>query len=140
VYFQFMKRYLLLFLVVAFLSSVQVSAQSATDSIATVANPDKKPEFKNGLRAWTLFLERNLDRDLPGKNGAPKGRYMVIVSFVVDIDGSVKDIVIEYDQGYGTAQEVKRVINLTDKRWIAASLDNKPVPFRHRQNITFQIN
>jgi protein TonB len=135
-----MKRFLFLFLVVVFLSSAEASAQNVPDSIATVTNPDKKPEFKDGLRAWTFFLERNLDRDLLSKNGAPKGSYRVTASFVIDIDGSVKDIVIENDPGYGTAKEMKRIIGLSDKRWTTALLDNKPVAFRHKQSVTFLIN
>jgi protein TonB len=133
-----MKRYLFLCLVVVFLSSVHTQAQSTTT--ATISNPDKKPEFKNGMRGWIYFLEKNLDRDLPGKNGAPKGKYTVIASFVIDIDGSVKDIVIETDPGYGTAKEMKRVIALTDKGWTPALLDKKPIAFRHKQSVTFLFN
>jgi protein TonB len=47
-------------------------------------------------------LERTLNRDLPVENGAPAGKYSVVISFVVARDGSISDVKSENDPGYGT--------------------------------------
>jgi protein TonB len=107
------------------------------DSTTVMTVPDKMPEYKTGMKGWTDFLVRYLDRDLLARQGAPAGKYTVIASFLVEADGSVSDIKIEFDRGYGTGDEVKRIINMTNKRWIPASDKGVPVPFRHRQSITF---
>ena len=67
-------------------------------------------EFPGGLPAWTKYLERNLNRDLPVENGAPPGKYSVVVSFIVAKDGSISDVIAEDDPGYGTKGEAVRVI------------------------------
>ena len=77
--------------------------------------------------------------DVPTENGAPAGRnYSVIVSFIVDIDGSVSHVVAENDPGYGTAAEAVRAIRNSGK-WIPAMQNGKKVKYRQRQQIIFQV-
>jgi hypothetical protein len=122
-------------------TGMKVSAQVIiTDSSTKMNVPDKMPEFKRGLNGWTDFLAAKLDRDLLQREGAPPGKYLVIVSFLIEADGSVNDIKIEYDRGYHTGDEVKSIIKLTNKKWIPAYDKGKPVAFRHRQSITFLNN
>ena len=67
-------------------------------------------EYPGGLAAWSKYLERNLNRDLPVENGAPPGKYTVIVSFIVSKTGDVSEVAAENDPGYGTKAEAVRVI------------------------------
>ncbi|MBV9989399.1 MAG: energy transducer TonB [Chitinophagaceae bacterium] len=94
--------------------------------------------FKDGLAGWTEYLEKNLKTNVPIKNKAPVGRYTVVVAFEVAEDGKVSNVRAETDPGYGTAEEAVRVVEKSP-RWIAATQNNKPVLFRHRQSITFQV-
>lgn len=110
------------------------------DSLSLVTNPERKIEFKGGMNGWVSFLEKNLNRDLPAKEGAPVGRYQVSVSFLIDTVGRVSDIVLEKDPGYGAGKEVKRIIRLSDKKWIPAYDKGKTVLYRHTQSITFVVN
>lgn len=88
---------------------------------------------------WRSFLERSLRADVPQENGAPAGRnYTVIVSFIVDKDGTVSQVKAENDPGYGTAQEAVRVIKSSGK-WIPAIQNGRNVVYRQRQQITFQV-
>lgn len=75
------------------------------DTTTVLLTPDKMPEYKKGMRGWLDFLEGRLERDLPQKQGAPAGRYLVIASFLVDSVGGVRDIKIEFDRGYGTGRK-----------------------------------
>jgi len=96
-------------------------------------------EFPGGLPAWAKYLERNLNRDLPVENGAPPGKYTVVVSFIVEKDGSISDVVAENDPGYGTKNEAVRVITRGPK-WKPAVQNGRNVIYRHKQSITFMVS
>lgn len=96
-------------------------------------------EFPGGLPQWTKYLERNLNRDLPVENGAPPGKYTVVVSFIVSKDGSISDVSAENDPGYGTKAEAMRVIN-KGPHWKPAVQNGRNVIYRHKQSITFQVS
>jgi len=96
-------------------------------------------EFPGGLPAWTKYLERNLNRDLPVENGAPPGKYTVVVSFIVSKTGDISDVSAENDPGYGTKAEAVRVISKGPK-WKPAVQNGRNVIYRHKQSITFQVS
>jgi protein TonB len=96
-------------------------------------------EFPGGLPAWTKYLERNLNRDLPVNNGAPPGKYTVVVSFIVDKNGGISEVQAENDPGYGTKEEAVRVIK-KGPSWKAAVQNGRNVIYRHKQSITFQVS
>ncbi|MEI6586507.1 MAG: M56 family metallopeptidase [Sediminibacterium sp.] len=95
--------------------------------------------FPGGLSAWVKYLERNLNRDLPIKNGAGVGKYTVIVSFIVDKNGGISDVKAENDPGYGTAEEAKRMI-IKGPNWVPATQNGLNVVYRHKQSITFVVS
>lgn len=96
-------------------------------------------EFNGGISAWIKYLERNLNRDLPVENGAPPGKYTVIVSFIVDKTGNISDVQAENDPGYGTKDEAVRVIK-KGPAWKPAVQNGRNVIYRHKQGITFQVS
>lgn len=96
-------------------------------------------EFPGGIPAWSKYLERNLNRDLPVENGAPPGKYTVVVSFIVSKTGAISDVVAENDPGYGTKAEAIRVIT-KGPSWKPAVQNGRNVIYRHRQSITFQVS
>ncbi len=96
-------------------------------------------EFPGGLPAWTKYLERNLNRDLPVNNGAPPGKYTVVVSFIVDKNGGISEVQAENDPGYGTREEAVRVIK-KGPSWKPAVQNGRNVIYRHKQSITFQVS
>jgi len=133
------NKLLLLVLLTVCTTATKIYSQ-ATDSLPSVLNPEKKAEFTGGLRAWQIFLERNLDRDLISRARAPQGSYKIIGNFFIDTLGKVTDIRIETDPGYGTADEFKRVINLSSGKWTPAYDNGKAVPYRNKQSITIINN
>jgi protein TonB len=94
--------------------------------------------FPGGLPTWVKYLEQNLNIDIPVKNGAPAGKYTVVLSFIVDKNGGVSDVKAETDPGYGTAEEAKRVI-LKGPNWIPAVQNGLKVIYKHKQSITFVV-
>lgn len=96
-------------------------------------------EFPGGASAWMKYLERNLNSDVPSSNGAPPGKYTVVLSFKVDKAGAISDINIEKDPGYGTAQEAIRVIK-RGPAWKPANQNGRLVASIKKQQITFVVN
>jgi protein TonB len=95
-------------------------------------------QFPGGPGAWRKFLERNLNSDVPNEHGAPQASYKVIISFVVDREGNLSDIVAENDPGYGTKEEAIKVIKRSPK-WTPAFQNGRNVKYRQRQAITFTV-
>ncbi len=96
-------------------------------------------EYPGGLAAWSRYLERNLNSNVPVDNGAPAGRYTVILSFIVDKNGGISEINAENDPGYGTKEEAVRVLK-KGGGWKPAVQNGRNVIYRHRQSITFQVS
>ena len=96
-------------------------------------------EFPGGTSAWTRYLERNLNRDIPSDNGAPPNRYTVVVSFTVSKTGAISDVSAENDPGYGTKAEAIRVIT-RGPAWKPAVQNGRNVIYRHKQSITFVVS
>lgn len=111
--------------------------EKETETVYTVVqNP---AEFPGGLAGWTKYLQKNLNSDLPVQNGAPAGKYTVVVSFIVSKDGSISDVAAENDPGYGTKNEAIRVIQ-KGPVWKPAVQNGRNVIYRQRQSIVFMVN
>jgi protein TonB len=95
-------------------------------------------KFPGGTSEWRRFLERNLNNNTPVDNGAPTGNYTVIVSFLVDKDGTISEVKAENDPGYGTSSEAVRVIK-KGPRWTPAVQNGRNVIYRQKQSITFVV-
>ncbi len=95
-------------------------------------------EFPGGLNGWMKYLQRNLNSSLPVDNGAPAGKYTVVVSFIVSKDGSISEVIAENDPGFGTKAEALRVIT-KGPNWKPAIQNGRNVIYRHKQSITFQV-
>lgn len=87
---------------------------------------------------WEAFLRKYLDPEVPINNGAPAGRYTIEVQFVVDVDGTVSDIVAVTKQGFGMEEEAVRVLRKA-KKWEPAFQNSKHVKAYRRQHITFEV-
>ncbi len=98
-----------------------------------------EPEFPGGFEGWRKFLQRNLNIGLLSQNGAAAGKYTVMLSFLVDKEGAVSDVIAENNPGYGSAEEAVRVIR-KGPRWIPAVQDGKNVNYRKRQAITWVVS
>jgi hypothetical protein len=87
---------------------------------------------------WNHFLMRNLNPVVPAENGAPAGLYYVDFIFIVNKDGSVSDVEVLEDPGYGTTAEVKRLISKSPV-WQSAMCDGTTLNFRQKQRIAFMV-
>lgn len=91
------------------------------NTIYNSAGIEVKPEFPGGIQKWYSFLKNNFQApDEPGLKGK------VIVSFVVEKDGSLTDIKVLRDIGFGTGKEAERVLR-KGPRWTPAEQNGKKV-------------
>ncbi len=95
-------------------------------------------EFPGGASAWKRYLERNLNQNLPSENGAPPGRYPVVLNFQVDKNGNISDIQAD-PSPYGTREEAIRVIK-KGPPWKPAVQNGHNVAYRAKQVITFVVS
>lgn len=97
------------------------------------------PEFIGGQQGWLDFLRKNLKASIPVDNGAKAGKYTVLVKFIIHTDGSISDIKCVDDPGFGTCEEVKRIIALSSMKWTPAIQNGRKVNAYHRQPVTFVV-
>lgn len=100
---------------------------------------DHPADFTGGEIAWKKYLQKNLNRDIPIDKGAPVGKYVVKVTFVVQPNGIIKDLKIKEDPGYGTAEEVIRIITKGPK-WRPAIYNQRAVASFVEKKVTFVIS
>jgi protein TonB len=98
-------------------------------------------EFPGGSGAWSKYVERNLNSEVPKDNGAPAGKYTVEVSFVVDKEGNISSAtgtMLNGGSDYGTIEEAIRVIK-KGPRWKPGIQNGIQVKSTKKQKITFVI-
>lgn len=72
-------------------------------------NVEVMPEFPGGMDRLTEYLSSNINYPEKAKNEGMEGK--VIVSFIIDKNGSVKDTKAMNNIGYGLEEEAVRVIS-----------------------------
>lgn len=91
-------------------------------------------EFPGGMNKWRQYLERNLRVN----DDIPEGTYAVIIQFVVDVDGSISNVVALTNHGYEMEDEAVRIIKRGPK-WNPAIQNGRQVKAYRKQLITFQV-
>lgn len=99
---------------------------------------ERRAEFSK-KDSWVKYVQRNLNADVPKRNSAPPGRYTITVTLAIGIDGSLSEIAVANDPGYGTKEEVIRLFSKSPK-WLPAIENNKPIITRTWQNVTFMVS
>ena len=88
-----------------------------------------KPDFPGGINKFYAYFMKNFkgpDEELSGK---------IQVTFVVEKDGSVTDIKVLRDLGYGTGKEAKRVLE-NSPRWKPGIQNGRPVRVQYNLPIS----
>lgn len=102
--------------------SVSKKKDSTASSEITIDEADRMPEYKGGMDDLYKFLGKYLRYPAALREKGIEGR--VIVSFIVETDGSLSDIKVLRDIGGGAGDEVVRVLKMTDK-WVPGIRNGK---------------
>lgn len=112
-----------------------VRERNEEDAIFMVV--EAQPEFPGGINALFDFIKQNLNYPAICRENNIQGR--VIVSFVVDKDGSIMDIEIEKGVHPLLDAEAIRLISIMPK-WKPGEQRGKPVRCKFNVPLTFRLN
>jgi len=108
------------------------SAAPSTNEPVSSAILDKVPEFPGGIAQFYKYVGNNFRRpDLDMEK-----KLKVYVFFIVEKDGSLTDITVKNDPGYGMGKEAIRVLKSLKTKWSPGILDGKPVRTAYSLPIT----
>ncbi|MBC7846574.1 MAG: energy transducer TonB [Flavobacterium sp.] len=102
------------------------------NTVYNTAGIEVKPEYPGGIEKFYAFVAKNYQ--MPDEEGL-KGK--VYVTFVVEKDGSLTDIKVLRDIGYGTGKEAIRVLKATP-RWSPGEQNGKKVRCTYSLPISLQ--
>jgi len=115
----------------------QVSARPDNQGSTQQLNDEiQMPQFPNGMKSLGQFINENVQYPEDAWEQKIEGR--VIVSFVVDIDGTITDVEVEQKVYPSLDAEAARVVKSMPK-WKPANNQGLPVRMRYKLPLTFTI-
>lgn len=135
--FKTISLFVLLLMIGAF--TLNVSAQEKksdknADVVYTVV--EKEAEFPGGFEAMNRFLSENIKYPTLAKQKNIQGK--VIISFIIEKNGSISDIKVIKDIGEGCGEEGVRIVKLMPK-WKPAQQRGEPVRQQFLLPISFNL-
>ena len=84
---------------------------------------DKLPEFPGGINKFYSYIGNNFEKpEIDAVNSLK-----IYVAFVIEKDGSMTDIKVLRDPGYGLGKEAIRVLKSLKTKWTPGMIGSKPV-------------
>ncbi len=117
--------------------NVEVETPPIVDSgnnIVTINGLDKLPEFPGGIKKFYAYVGNNFTK--PELDAERTLR--VYISFVIEKDGTMTDIIVKNDPGFGMGKEAVRVLKSLKAKWAPGILAGKPVRTAYNLPITIQ--
>ena len=106
------------------------------NTIVSSVTLDKLPEFPGGISKFYNYVGNNFEKqEIDGSESI-----RVYVSFVIERDGSMTDIQVKKDPGYGLGKEAVRVLKSLKTKWSPGMIDGKAVRTAYNLPITVQLN
>lgn len=106
------------------------------NTIVTTAALDNLPEFPGGIKKFYSYVGNNFEK--PEIEGEQIIR--VNVSFVIEKDGSMTDIEVMKDPGYGLGREAIRVLKSLKTKWKPGMIAGKPMRTAYNLPISVEMN
>ncbi|WP_426667635.1 M56 family metallopeptidase [Mucilaginibacter sp. McL0603] len=97
---------------------------------------DKVPSFPGGTDKFYAFLRTNIK--YPAEMRQKKIEGKVFISFIVEEDGSLSNIKILKEPGYGSGKEAARVLGMSPK-WVPGMQKNQKVRVAYTMPISFTL-
>jgi protein TonB len=115
-----------------------IEAPKSDEEDKVFTKVENEAEFPGGNAAWARYVQKNLDGFNPADEGAPPGKYNVIVRFIVSKDGSISDVQSETKFGYGMEEKAINCIKKGPK-WKPALQNGRNVNAYRRQPVTYVV-
>ncbi|MBC7525527.1 MAG: energy transducer TonB [Flavobacterium sp.] len=102
-------------------SQTEKQISSENESSYNSGGVEVKPEFPGGIKEFYNFIAKNYKvPDVAGLKGK------LLIMFIIDKDGSLTNIEVKKDLGFGTGNEAVRILKLSPK-WIPARQNGQNV-------------
>jgi len=131
-------------LMVALFISSTVLSQDIKQGVSAPKNPDDiersdalqvKPEYPGGINEFYKFVSKNFRTPEVDESMTAK----IIVSFVVEKDGTISTIKVVKDPGFGIGAEAVRVLKSCTAKWTPGMQNGKPVRASYMLPITLVL-
>ena len=104
------------------------NATGSNNATVVAASLDKLPEFPGGIGKFLSYVGDNFrEPDFRNSDIDASKSIRVIVSFVIEKDGSMTDIKVLRDPGFKLGEEAIRVLKSQTTKWKAGIKEGKPV-------------
>lgn len=131
-----MKKLVALLIIMVSAVSENIAYSQNTDSdVYTVV--EVAPVYIGGQTAMIQFLSKNLQ--YPAEAMAKNVQGTVYVSFIVEKDGSISNVVLKRDIGSGCGEEAVRVVKMMPK-WMPGKQKGKEVRTQFILPVSFKLN
>ena len=115
-------------------TNIDKTTDIGTGIVTTIAL-DKLPEFPGGMDKFYSYVGNNFEK--PEIDGERAIR--IFVSFVIEKDGSMTDIRVQRDPGYGLGKEAIRVLKSLRTKWSPGMIGSKPVRTSYNLPIVIEM-
>ena len=124
--------------------ATSASGQKVKKNIAT-EDWDKvftKVEIEAGTNRqdWDSYMRKNAVLPASVARSIPSGTYKVLISFIIDINGSLQDIKADNDPGYGLAARALEVFKGYRGKWQPANQCGRLVKSYKKEPVIFVIS
>jgi protein TonB len=106
------------------------------NNIVNSVSLDKLPEFPGGINKFYNYVGTNFEKQEIEASGSMR----VYVYFVIEKDGSMTDIQVKRDPGFGLGKEAVRVLKALRTKWSPGMIDGKAVRTAYNLPITVQMD
>lgn len=113
-----------------------VSVTANDPQIINMSAADIQPEFPGGTTKWAKFM---LGYQYPAAARNNKVEGKLLLSFIVEKDGSLSNIAVERNIGFGTGEEAVRLMK-TSPKWTPGMKDGHAVRVKYTQPIKLALN
>ena len=104
-------------------------------SIETTFVLDKLPEFPGGINKFLAYVGNNFEKP----ELEVEKTIRIYVTFVIEKDGSMTDIQVRKDPGYGLGSEAIRVLKSLKTKWQPGMIAGQPVRTAYNLPIVVQM-
>jgi protein TonB len=109
---------------------------TSDETVYPEAKADVKPSPTDGAQGWQSYLQKNLVYPDAARHEGISGK--VYLSFVVEKDGSISNIVVDKPAGNGFDEEAVRVLSQSPV-WQPGIVDGKAIRIQYKLPITFRM-
>jgi protein TonB len=117
-------------------SSITHAAVIEDEQVYSIVSIEQMPDFPGGLSKFYGYISKNYNYPAAAREQGVSGR--VIVSFIVEKDGSLTDIKVLRDMGLGTGEEAMRLLKKSPK-WRAGVQNGRTVRVQYTLPIMLNL-